>query len=375
MDRAGIAIFAHRYLAVKLVILAAALVAFFLPFGEGLGEDNFIYRQPDPASLADRFSPFDGQWYRQIAEQGYRAQPLYVQQRNINFFPLYPMLLHAFAPAFGSAAVAGIAVSLVAGAVAAFFLAALVAADYPLAVAQRTVWYLLVFPSAVVLSAVYSEALFLALGIGALYAGRRRRWGWAALLGVFAALTRSVGGLIILPLVVQYARASGFRWRAWLRGVVVYAVIPISVAGYLAFSGWLAGDWLIYPKALRAGWEHQFGFPWAAFAGLGSRELFGYRDGALDAVVGGAFALLLLPIARRLQPEYTAFAAAFTLVPLYTGSTMSWTRYMMVSFPHFLYLAQQPWLQRRWPALILSSLLLGGLIAFTLRFTSWQWIG
>lgn len=363
------------YGAVKLVIVAAAVAGLWLPFGSGLREDNYIYRQPNPARLRDRFSPFDGQWYLSIAETGYHETPRYVAQRDINFFPLYPAVIAAVAPLVGGTAPAGVLVSLIAGGIFSFLLYRLVREESTPAVASRTLWLQLIFPTAVVLSAVYSEALFLCLAVGALSAGRRQRWVLSASLGVLAAMTRSVGGLMVIPLLVQYARANGGTLRAWWRGMLTFSVIPLAVAGYVLFAGWISGDWLIYGRQVQGGWQQQLAFPLAAVRDLPTRQLFGYRNSLLDAVFGLLFAALLFPIARRLKPEYAAYALAFTLLPLSVTSTMSWTRYLLVSWPHFWYLAQAPWLKRPvvWMAVAATSL--GGLVGYTLRFTTWTWIG
>lgn len=376
MLAADVAPVAWRYVAVKALILALAMVGVFLPFGEGLHEDNYVYRPPNPITLRDRFTPFDGQWYLQVAEHGYSAHSLYFGQRNINFFPLYSMLMSGLAPWVGGAAVAGLLISYVAGFGAAYFLFRLVAQDYPAAVAGDTVWYLLIFPTAVLLSAVYSESLFLGLAIGALYAGRRRRWLVAAILGALAALTRSIGGLIAIPLVVQYVAAHRWRFRAWFSGAAVYAIIPVVVLAYLGYVGMLLGGQTTYLASHYAGWQSHFPSLPALFHQLTAGKLFGYRDGALDLGLGLVFCVFLVPLAVRLRPEYTAYAAAFTLAPIIlAGNTMALSRYLLVSWPHFLYLAQHRWLQRRWAHAVISILLLTGLIVFTLRFTNWRWIG
>ncbi|MDD5110598.1 MAG: mannosyltransferase family protein [Patescibacteria group bacterium] len=367
---------AWRYAAVKALILALALVGVLFPFGEGMREDNYVYQPPDPVSLRDRFSSFDGQWYLQIAVHGYAAQPIYYSQQNTNFFPLYSTLISVLTPWVGGAANAGLFVSYVAGFCAAYFLYRLVREDYPAAVAGDAVWYLLIFPTAVLLSAVYSESLFLGLAIGALYAGRRRRWLVAAMLGALAALTRSVGGLIVIPLLVQYMAAHRWRLRAWLSGAAIYAIIPVVVLAYLAYVGVLLGSQTTYLAAHYNGWQSHQQTLASLWHQLTGGKLFGYRDSALDLWLGSVFCILLVPLAMQLRPEYAVYAAAFTLTPIVlANNTMALSRYLLISWPHFLFLAQHRWLQHRWVRVVFSVLLLTGLMVYTWRFTNWRWIG
>ena len=109
-------------------------------------------------------------------------------------------------------------------------LAALVRLDLGPDDARRSVWYLLVFPTSLFLSAGYSESLFLLLTVGAILACRTDRWLWAAALAVLAAVTRPVGLVICVPLAVEAFlawRASGdWRWRP-----VVAVVAPLIGLG------------------------------------------------------------------------------------------------------------------------------------------------
>ena len=70
--------------------------------------------------------------------------------------------------------------------------------------ARSAVWIYAWLPPALFLSAVYTEALFLLLTVGAFFAGRTGRWWLAGLLGALAAATRNGGVLLVLPLLVLY---------------------------------------------------------------------------------------------------------------------------------------------------------------------------
>jgi len=105
------------------------------------------------------------------------------------------------------------------------YLYKLVEHQYNRHVAQRAVFYVSIFPTAIFFSAVYSESLFLALSGGCSWRARTGRWAWAGLLGGWAAAERATGVTLVVPLIllflygprVERARAFPMAARPWLR--------------------------------------------------------------------------------------------------------------------------------------------------------------
>ncbi|HTX49400.1 MAG TPA: mannosyltransferase family protein [Caulobacteraceae bacterium] len=134
---------------------------------------------------------------------------------NHAFFPGYPFAMGLIARPLaavgvnpiGAATFAGVLVSLLASLFAMLAIADLARAKDETGADLRAAFYLVVWPAAVFLAQVYSEALFLAFSFGALAMLRRERWGWAAALAAGAVFTRATGVLLIIP----------FGW-AWLFG-------------------------------------------------------------------------------------------------------------------------------------------------------------
>ena len=92
------------------------------------------------------------------------------------FFPLFPAAAHALAWVTGSTLVAGVLISLAAGAAAAAWALAEIAR--PLLGergAHDAVLYLALYPVGFVLTALYSDGLFLALAAGSFLAAMRGR--------------------------------------------------------------------------------------------------------------------------------------------------------------------------------------------------------
>lgn len=192
--------------------------------------------------------------------------------------------------------------------------------------ARRTVLVTVLFPTAFFLVAPYAEALLLACGVWALvHAVRGRPW-LAALLVAAATLTRPVGALLVVPLllgvVARHEDAATHDDRG-VRGLIAARGVPatgavVALAG-IALFGWLRWDDPLAVVHAQASWQRSLAAPWDsvvdavlfAVSDLGA-GLTGYH--LLDlvvvgAAVGGAGVL----VARRQWP-LVAHAAANLLL-------------------------------------------------------------
>ena len=209
---------------------------------------------------------WDGNWYINIAQSGYIHQ---LQVRpdgtphlmNIAFFPLYPYLMHAVHLVTGiPVAYAGVFVSLIAG------LVAVVGIYYLLkpyigqraAIIACALWG--VIPPAFVESMVYTEALFTALCVWAMWALLREKWLTVAALTILAGLTRSTVTMI-LPVVCLAALIAIVKrhggWRAW----VCMLTAPLGLLAFLGFLGLRfhrLDAWFFAQTA--PGWQSSFDF-------------------------------------------------------------------------------------------------------------------
>ena len=397
--RAALADAARALLLSRLLVLAAGLVALAV-----VGEREEAPATFDPEGFTAPFGAlgdaivapaarWDAVWYVTIAERGYgldAARPA--------FFPLYPLLARGAGAVVGSALLGGILVSLACFGVALYLLRRLTALELGPDAARAAVWLTAAFPMAFFFSAVYSEALFLALSVGCVYAARTDRWAWAGILGLLAAATRSAGVVLLVPLAVlllEHRGAGLWRRAPWV------GMVPLGIA---AFCGWLAlhgaGGWA--PFAAQAEWQRELALPFAGVwegthaAWDGGRQLLS-GSGAPSFVPGGrdvrlevarldvqlwvfmAVALAALAgAARRLPPAYAAYVLAALALPLSTPvqaqPLMSLPRFVAVLFPLFMWGGW--WLTRRGrPARIaVGTAWIVGLVVFTGQFATWRWV-
>ena len=314
-------------------------------------------------AVVDVWARWDSDWYLRIAEGGYRWP-----SSTPAFFPLYPALVGGVGRLLDAHfLLAGVLVSLAAGAAAFVLLYDLVRARLGAPDARRTVLYLALFPTSLFLGAVYAEALFLALAIGTFVLAERDRLGWAAVAAGFALLTRPQG-VALLPALALFA------WRAERRGrALALLAIPIVMFGAfpLVLEAWI-GHGLAFLDAQRV-WDRSLA-PLGPLGGL--VQAVGEGDVLGPALALGLVALALLAW-RILGPAYGVYALAALALPMAfpserLGGLYSFPRLALAAFPCLAALAVLG-RDRRVHAVVVA--VLGATLAVdVVRWALWYWV-
>jgi len=329
--------------------------------------------QSGGSPLVDAFSRWDALHYLAIAANGYPPH----DPASAAFFPLYPFAVRSVAILLDSVSpygyqISALIVSNAALVAAVAGLLALVRLDYDRATASRAVWYLLVFPTSLFLSAAYAESLFLALSIGAVLACRRERWLLAGGLGALAALTRPFGFLVALPLVVE----AIVQWRSGHRSWRPFVAVPTVMAGIGLWAGilwWHFRDPLAFLHA-ESNWGRHLALPWKAFVDFFTTPLSvnSGTHSVVDFVFAAATVGLAIASWKLLRPSYALYLTALVLVPLSSGSLGSLSRFDVTFFPIFVVLA----LAGRWRAFdrayFVGAMSLGAV--FMALYAEWYWV-
>lgn len=381
---------AARWLWVSFLAFAATRLGIFLVAYLGailMADSPFVppyhLRGADNVLLDVFGSRWDTGFYVSIAEEGYRYGG--VPLPSVAFFPLYPLLMRALGALVEDALVAGLLISNAALLLATMLLYRLAAESWGQAVAERGVWYFLIFPAAFFGAAVYSESLFLLAAVGALYFARRGYWEAAALLGIAAALTRLMG-LIVAPMLLaewwMQRRERPVETRPSWTALLAALVVPLGTLAYAFYLYRAFGDPLAFVHGAAA-WERQPQSPLATIATLLQTPAGGWWPALLagrvhpDNWIDLSFVLLFLGLglALLLRRRWSEglFVTLGAAVALSSGLLMSQRRYVWVLFPAFILLAQwgeRPWVDRLVTAV---SLLLLGL--FTALFANGYWVG
>lgn len=357
-------------------------------------------------NLLGIWTHWDGEWYLQIAQHGYKAT-----DGTVAFFPLYPSLVTIVAfPLAGNYMLAGIIVAGIATLACFLLFYELCLREWDSNVATKAALYLAVFPVSFFLVADYSESLFLALTLGAFLAARfKRNWWLAALLAALATLTRSLGFLLIIPLAWEWWR-NGYQpkqtlqslkaqiqnvWKRKDKFTILWLVLPLIVlVGWVIYNGTILGDPLSFYNIQSIGiWDRHGSLPWQTVWNAANDFWNGWT--ITPNVVGRndnpnlweysffAFAIIFFLVGlwlvwRKQFPfSYWLFFAVGLIFPLNSPASkeplLSFPRFVLVLFPLYIILAL---LARRWQWLhylyLYTALLLLGL--FFARFANWYWV-
>jgi len=330
-------------------------------------------------NLWTSFERFDALWFLRIATGGYASG-----DGSAAFFPFYPWLVNVVTPLLGGHPMA--AATLVSNLCflgALMMLYVLGRTELGDKTARRAVLYAAVFPTSFFFLAPYSESTFLLLALVCLWSARRGRWEIAGVAGAGAALTRSIGIVLILPLAVEAVqswRESGSRGIP-IRGLAWSLGPAAGTALYLGYWQTKAGDWLA-PLHQQTTWERALTNPlatlWHAtqdafnYAGLYAG---GYHQ--LDWLISVPALVLAGYAVWRLRPVWGTYVVASLLPPLClvfeARPLMSFPRFLVTVFPIFwgaaLWARDRP--LRHDLYLVASCLLLGVLL---LLFADWYYV-
>jgi hypothetical protein len=273
--------------------------------------------------LLNVWSRWDAGWYYAIAKDGYSFKA--GETSNTAFFPAYPTLMRLIRPLLGSNRaerwmLAGLVVSNLALVVALTYLWLLTRLEFDEATARRAVLYLLVFPTTLFVSAVYSESVLLAFAIGSFYHARRRQWWIAGALGAAAALSRPQGFLIAVALAVEYAIQCEWNWRKIRADVLAIPLVPLALGGFVAYL-----HYMLQPQ-------------WKTLAPFFVKGL-DVKGTVIDLAFTAAYLGLVIAIGFKLRASYAAYSAACFFFITMWGSVESVPRYGLAIFPMFILLA------------------------------------
>ena len=196
-----------------------------------------VRRHPIPgAGWLEAWVHFDGFWYGDIAERGYWSF-VPSEQGPFAFFPTYPLLMRLGRAVVGNTYVAGILITVAAGAAAAGLFFVWLRDRVSGAAAWTALLLVLLYPFAYYLSgAVYADAVFIACVLGSFVLLERDRPVLAGLVGAGATAARPVGAVLVAALVIRVIeRRGGWRQVAWRDAGVLLATAGI---GAFCFYSW-----------------------------------------------------------------------------------------------------------------------------------------
>jgi hypothetical protein len=313
---------------------AVILLMYFLRMAEGYGTSFTGY--------LDFWRCTDSQHYLDIAQDWYLSRGPMDRLVQLVFLPGYPLAVRAMNYIVGNYLYSGLLVAALAFAGAGSVFYRLLRMDYSRADALRTLEYVCILPGAFFFTAPMSDGLFFLLSVSCIYFARRRSWWLAGAMGALASFTRSLGVVLLVPVLFELVNSAvnappGTRRKnAW--GFLSLLVIPLGFAAYCYINYRVSGDPFKFMQYQREHWGQRLGlfFNTAAYQTenvigcLRSHQAESAAGLWLPNVLADFGALIITALAaRKLRPSYTAYFIAYYVVAIGATWLLSAPRYML----------------------------------------------
>jgi len=296
-------------------------------------------------SFSTLFDKWDGNHYLFIAENWYVN---FGDKKNLLvFFPLYPIAIKIVSLLTFNYQLAGILVSNISLILGCIYLYKLTAMDFDEDTGIRAVKYLLIFPVSFFLGITFSESMFFALTAATFYYLRKRNYRTAGVLSFLAAMTRSFGVLIAVPMVVDFIME--FKNNRKLLKIYMFRRIGAIASPFLGISVYLlinqkvSGNPLTFLKYQKEHWHQSLGFFGSTIKMVAS-NIFGnnYSESAslwAPQLILIFLALILLCLSiKRLNISYVTYMIGYIFLTISPTWLLSAPRYLMCLFPLFILL-------------------------------------
>lgn len=264
----------------------------------------------------------------------------------MRFMPLYPLVIHLvnkvafFIPHYWI----GSFISLFFFIGSIIYLIKLLRFDYSNNRSGIIILSLLVFPTSFFFLSVYSESLFLFLTVASIYYARKGKWYLAALLGFLSSLTRIVGFLVIVPLLMEYVLQHKKKNIKQLLAlfVVPFGTVLYSVYNYVRWNnpllfiqahsqlsnGRSSTSLIFFPQTL---------YRYFKILSTVSVSLWEWKIALLEVL---SFCLATMGICilwkLKVRLSYIIYTLVSLFVPASTGTFTGLPRYIIVLFPLFV---------------------------------------
>lgn len=359
----------------ELLLFLAVMVILLVRWGEG-----FTFR-----GAIEFWRGLDSQHYLAITREWYLSEGDWGRIVQLVFLPGYPLTVYPVYRILGSDIIAGLIVSAAAFPAACCVLYRLLRLDHPHRFAFRAVVLTLLLPGGFFFIAPMSDSLYLLLALATLYCARRKRFVLAGLFGAYCAFTRTVGLLLVAPLMLEWIRDFPQKDQdraGWAKGIIPVLLVPVGFAAYLWINRTVSGNALQFLTYQENHWSQRLGwfFNTASYQTeyLMDSVAEGNRHNALGLWIPnlvwhfGTLGLFAFT-SKKLRPSYAAWFIAYFAVAIGATWLLSGPRYLLTMPVVAVMLAavtEKRWQQ--WAAvLVLVPLSALYLYVFVLRWQVW----
>lgn len=277
----------------------------------------------------------DSGHYLDIARDWYLSEGSVDRLVQLVFLPGYPVIVRLFSAITGDTLVAGLIVSALCFAGANVMLYKLVRLDADHDTAFRAVKFLSLSPAVFFFVAPMSESLFLFCTLSCIYLVRRGKMLPGCLLGTYAAFTRSLGVILLVPVFFELVQR-----RARFRDYLTVLLIPLGFAAYCLINYLVAGDALKFMDYQHEHWNQQLGWFFNTAAYQTENAVYSFSQNKpnffglwLPNILAQLISLALMLFAvKKLRSSYTAYFLAYFIVAMGATWLLSAPRYITALF-------------------------------------------
>ena len=318
----------------RVAIYILGILGYMLVKGEHI---NFLN------SFSTLFVKWDGEHYPFLAENWYVnfGDKKYL----LVFFPLYPMTIRLVALLVHNYIVAGFVVSNVFLVIGCIYLYKITEMDFEEDIAMRSVKYLLFFPVSFFLGSTFSESMFFAFTVAAIYYWRKKDYKLTALFGFMGALTRSFGIIIVVPIVINIIielKTNKKLSKSEILEQLCAVLSPfLGILTYLLINLRVSGSAFTFLKYQKEHWNQSFGFFGSTISTITKNSLTDQISQSASLwipqlILIFAVLMILYSSIKYLNISYIAYMLAYIFLTISPTWLLSAPRYLLCLFPLYI---------------------------------------
>ncbi|HUI88044.1 MAG TPA: hypothetical protein VLX61_04905 [Anaerolineales bacterium] len=297
--------------------------------------------------LLDIFARWDSKWYLSIIKTGYQASAdLKTLYSNLAFFPLYPYLVKSVGwlgiqLPDGFYILVGLLLSnlLFLASAALLYRLTVVALGFDEDIAHRALTLLIVFPVSFFFSAFYPESLFLFLTLLGFTFALEEKWVWVGISAALLIVTKPTGVVPVFALAWLYMEQRQWKPQDIRPSILWFLLAPITLLLHFYDLYLVSGHPFAFLDAMTAWGGIQPSAYLNPFQNLQGPVVDIYK---IDLVLTIVFLIASVYLIWKWPIKaYGIFALLMILLALSTGLLVSISRYLLVSFPIFILLAEK----------------------------------
>ena len=321
---------------VFIAAIASRLLMFWAAYmtAKHTGMSKGLYEYLSGAGDVPHYVEIASGWYQSSGETA----------NNIVFFPLMPMLMKLFHVIFRDYVIAGIFVSHVSFGIASCYFYKLLKLDYDDEKTADGMLAMFMGVFGIFYISAHTESLFIMLVAMGLYYMRKENWLAAGIIGFFAALSKTQGMLLFIPVVYEIVIKSIKKKNFDIKSLFAI-LIPMGYLMYLILNKAVAGE---YFKFI----EYQANAPWYNQATWVSQSIatsysVGKNNFALSLIIYwpqiiGFFisvAAIFAGLKNKVKVSYLLFLGAYTGTTYLQSWMISGGRYVTACLPLYIVFA------------------------------------